>query len=121
MSNKALVKSFCKQSYNPLALQLMEGLSKGKVCRAKWIMKDGGVREANLRLWSKSGITYYPEVRENPVIHTGKYITCEDISKKALTGGCNKGWVNVTIDSLTEVKVEGVVSTFILLFKSALY
>lgn len=89
-----------------LAHTLMTSLQKGKICKVRWIKNDGVQRVARVRLWSKSGITDYPRIGINPVVHTGQYITCEDVDKKRATGGGNKGWINVSLNNILEVKVE---------------
>lgn len=104
-SNMSAVNQF------PLAAKLMQSLAKGRICRAKWHTKDGSLREARIRLFSKDGFTYEDRVLENPVAHLGKYITCEDIDKKKESGDSKGGWINIAFERLVEVQADGELHT----------
>ena len=107
-TNKYITQAVCKNATNPLADKLMTALSKGRICRVSWITNEGKYREvARCKLWTKSGITFWPFVQANPVIHKGKYITCEDLDKKWCTGD-TEGWVNINVERIVSVKVNGV-------------
>lgn len=84
---------------------LMKPLLQGRICNVTWKTNKGNIRTARIRLWSKSGITYFPRVMENPCAHIPEYITCEDLDKKAKYGD-TKGWININTVNLIEVKAQ---------------
>lgn len=84
---------------------LMKPLLQGRICKVTWKTNMGIIRTARIRLWSKSGITYFPRVMDNPVAHLPEYVTCEDLDKKAKYGR-NNGWVNINCSQLIEVKAQ---------------
>lgn len=86
---------------------LMKPLLTGRICRVKWITNDGRVREGNMKLWNKKGITNYPFVEANPVAHLPEYVTCIDMKKQMLNGD-TKGWVNIASQNIIEVKARGI-------------
>lgn len=86
---------------------LMKPLLTGRICRVKWITNDGRTREANVKLWNKKGITYWPLVMDNCVAHLPQYVTCIDLKKQAFNGD-TKGWCNINCNQILEVKTRGV-------------
>jgi len=86
---------------------LMAPLLTGRICRVKWITNDGRVREGNMKLWNKKGITYWPTVLDNPIAHLPEYVTCIDIAKQSKMGDTN-GWCNINCSSIIEVKARGI-------------
>lgn len=97
---------FTQQAAKNKAL-LMAPLLTGRICRVKWITNDGRVREGNMKLWNKKGITYWPTVLYNPCSRLPEYVTCIDTSKQAKFGDLN-GWVNINTNRLIEVKARGI-------------
>ena len=97
---------FTQQTLRNKAI-LMKPLLTGRICRVKWITNDGRIREANVKLWNKKGITYWPLVLNNPCAHLPQYLTCIDIDKQRKFGDTN-GWVNVNCNQILEVKARGI-------------
>lgn len=112
-TNKHITMEVCQRASNPLAEVLMRSLGKGRVCRVSWITNEGKYREVKrCKLWTKCGITLWPFVQVNPVIHKGKYITCIDLDKQWCTGD-TEGWVNINVERILSVKVESIFTTLL--------
>lgn len=90
--------------------KMLEPLLKGRICKVKWVMNSGVETERTIRLWSKSGITYWPFVCPNPLAHLPEYVTCEDIYKKQRDGE-KLGWININTNSVISVKANGWILT----------
>lgn len=97
---------FTQQAVRNKAI-LMKPLLTGKICYVKWITNDGRIRQANVKLWNKKGITYFPTVMDNPCAHLPEYVTCIDIKKQSLNGD-TRGWVNIACGKIIEVKAKGI-------------
>ena len=86
--------------------QLLDSFG-GKFFKATWKVKSGEVREANCKRFIHAAFTegHASLAKENPVGHKPQYYTACDVDK-------SDKWVNISLDTLSEVVCNGKVYKF---------
>jgi hypothetical protein len=86
--------------------QLLDSFG-GKFFKAVWKMKSGEIREANCKRFIHAAFTegHASLAKENPVGHKPEYFSACDMDK-------NEKWVNINLNTLSEVSCNGRVYKF---------
>lgn len=81
--------------------QLLDSFG-GKFFKATWKVKSGEVREANCKRFIHAAFTegHASLAKENPVASKPQYYTACDMDK-------GEKWVNISLDTLTQVVCNG--------------